>query len=224
MTMRVIDPVVPAVARDFAISAETAALLATAFTFPYALGQPLLGSLGDALGKALIIKISLAVVLACLIAGAMRQASKYCSRRGWLAGRRRAASFPWPSRWSATDSPSRTGRSRCPAFSRPIITGQLMGSIGSGLLASYAGWRTSMLAGAGLALTALILTIWQLKPRPLAVASALHACRHARRLRAGVRQSVIARLLHGGVHRRHCHVRAVPVSSPYCSRQRGAAV
>ena len=70
MTMRIIDPVVPAVARDLSVSVETVALLASAFTFPYALSQPLLGSLGDALGKALIIKICLAVVLVCLVAGA----------------------------------------------------------------------------------------------------------------------------------------------------------
>ena len=44
MTMRIIDPVVPAVARDLAVSVDTVALLASAFTFPYALCQPLLGS------------------------------------------------------------------------------------------------------------------------------------------------------------------------------------
>jgi predicted MFS family arabinose efflux permease len=66
MAMRLVDPVVPDIARDLHVSAASVALLASAFTFPYALGQPILGALGDALGKAKIIKISLAMLTLCL--------------------------------------------------------------------------------------------------------------------------------------------------------------
>ncbi len=46
-----------------------------------------------------------------------------------------------------------------------IIAGQMTGSIGSGLIGSYFGWRASMAAGTVLALIALALTVWQLQPR-----------------------------------------------------------
>lgn len=169
MTMRVIDPVVPAVARDFAVSAETAALLATAFTLPYALGQPLLGSLGDALGKARIIKLCLMAVLACLLIGAFASQIEVLFAARIVGGAAAGGIIPLTfalvgDRFSFED--------RQIALSRilaAIIAGQLTGSIGSGLLASYAGWRVSMLAGAALAAGALALTLTQLKPRRQAV-------------------------------------------------------
>lgn len=165
MTMRVIDPVVPAVARDFAVSGETAALLATAFTLPYALSQPLLGAMGDALGKARIIKLCLAVVVVCLLAGAFASQIEVLFAARILGGAAAGGIIPLAfalvgDRFAFED--------RQIALSRiltAIIAGQLTGSIGSGLLASYAGWRVSMLAGAVLAALALVLTAWQLRPR-----------------------------------------------------------
>ena len=37
---RAVDPLIPKIAADLAIDVKTAALLSTAFTFPYALVQP----------------------------------------------------------------------------------------------------------------------------------------------------------------------------------------
>jgi len=60
MSARLIDPLVPEIARDLGTSASTIAMLATAYTLPYALAQPLIGALGDTLGKERIIKLCLA--------------------------------------------------------------------------------------------------------------------------------------------------------------------
>ncbi len=70
MSMRLIDPVVPDISRDLGVDAASVALLASVFAFPYALGQPVLGALGDAFGKARIIKIALAALVLCLLASA----------------------------------------------------------------------------------------------------------------------------------------------------------
>jgi len=59
VTLRMIDPLVPEIARDLERPIAAVALLSSAYAFPYALGQPFFGALGDALGKALIIKICL---------------------------------------------------------------------------------------------------------------------------------------------------------------------
>jgi predicted MFS family arabinose efflux permease len=62
-SVRLVDPLVPDLARTFGTSLEQAALLASAYTLPYALGQPILGALADALGKARIIKACLGLMI-----------------------------------------------------------------------------------------------------------------------------------------------------------------
>lgn len=164
MTMRIIDPVVPAVARDLSVSVETVALLASAFTFPYALSQPLLGSLGDALGKALIIKICLAVVLVCLVAGAYAPNVETLFAVRIIGGAAGGGIIPLSFAIVGDRFPFEQRQIALSRVLAAIIAGQLTGSLGSGLLASYAGWRTSMLAGAVIALAALVLTMIHLKP------------------------------------------------------------
>ena len=48
---RAVDPIVPKIAADLAVDVKTAALLSSAFTFPYALTQPALGTIADFFGK-----------------------------------------------------------------------------------------------------------------------------------------------------------------------------
>lgn len=166
MSMRIIDPVVPEVARDLAVSPEAVALLASAFTFPYALGQPILGALGDALGKSKIIKVALAVLVVCLgvAAAAPNLDALFVARiiGGAAGGGIIPLAFAMVGdRFEMAD--------RQWALSRvlsAIIAGQLTGALGSGVIASAFGWRASIIAGTILSLAALIVTLWQLHPRP----------------------------------------------------------
>src|ERR1700759_2234440 len=57
--MRAIDPVIPQIAADFAVEPHTVALLATAFSLPYAIMQPVLGGIADAWGKTRLMTWSL---------------------------------------------------------------------------------------------------------------------------------------------------------------------
>lgn len=69
---RAVDPVIPKIALDLAIEVQTAALLSTAFTFPYALVQPILGVTGDFFGKTRLMNLCVFVVaissLICAVA------------------------------------------------------------------------------------------------------------------------------------------------------------
>jgi predicted MFS family arabinose efflux permease len=69
---RAVDPVIPMIAEDLAIDVKTAALLSSAYTFPYALVQPALGVTGDFLGKTRLMNFCVLVValsgLVCAIA------------------------------------------------------------------------------------------------------------------------------------------------------------
>ena len=54
---------IPKIAADLGIDVKTAALLSSAFTFPYAFTQPALGTIGDFFGKTRLMNISLAAVV-----------------------------------------------------------------------------------------------------------------------------------------------------------------
>ena len=60
------------IAADLAIDVKTAALLSTAFAFPYALIQPVLGALGDFFGKTRLMNACVLVMavaaLVCAVA------------------------------------------------------------------------------------------------------------------------------------------------------------
>ncbi|MFZ3338883.1 MAG: MFS transporter, partial [Xanthobacteraceae bacterium] len=59
---RAVDPVIPRIAADIGVDIKTAALLSTAFTLPYAIMQPALGTIGDFFGKTRLMNVSLMVV------------------------------------------------------------------------------------------------------------------------------------------------------------------
>ena len=59
------------IARDLATPVETVALLAAAFALPYAFIQPILGPIGDALGKERVMKVCLALLALALVGSAL---------------------------------------------------------------------------------------------------------------------------------------------------------
>ncbi len=63
ITNRAMDPLVTAVARDFAVDVTAAATVVSAYALPYALCQPVLGSLGDYYGKGRMLCICLWVMV-----------------------------------------------------------------------------------------------------------------------------------------------------------------
>jgi MFS family permease len=68
---RLTDPLVAVIALDFEADPARVALLATCFALPYALVQPVLGPVADALGKRRIIAFALAFQAIFLMASAL---------------------------------------------------------------------------------------------------------------------------------------------------------
>src|ERR1700732_3124225 len=73
MFFRAVDPVVPQIADYFVIDSHTVALLATAFSLPYAIMQPVLGGLADAFGKTRLMTWSLLALVVSAAIGAFAQ-------------------------------------------------------------------------------------------------------------------------------------------------------
>src|SRR5215510_13294487 len=70
LASRATDPVIPQIAHDIQVDPNAVALLTTAFALPFALVQPVLGPVGDMVGKVRVMIVCLAVtILAMLVSG-----------------------------------------------------------------------------------------------------------------------------------------------------------
>lgn len=167
--IRIIDPVVPQIARDFDTSIEMAAMLASAFTFPYALGQPVLGPLGDAVGKSLVMKLGLGVLVASLAAAALAEDFGTLFALRVAGGFASGAIIPLA---LAMVGDRFSFEQRQLALTRILMAagfGQIAGVTCSGWVASVLSWRAMMLLCAAVACVGLAMTILGLKPRAGAV-------------------------------------------------------
>jgi predicted MFS family arabinose efflux permease len=138
---RAVDPVIPKIATELAIDAKTAALLSTAYTFPYALVQPLLGALSDALGKTRVMNVSLLIIaVAALISATVSEFSLLVAMRimaGLVAG------GVFPAAMALVGDLVPVGR-RQVAIGRLLaigLTGNLLGASISGVIGDIFGWR-----------------------------------------------------------------------------------
>lgn len=164
-TIRMIDPLVPAIGRDLGIPVETAALLASAYTFPYALSQPIFGALGDGLGKARVIKVCLAVMSVSLGLGAIAASFEYLFLSRILAGVAGGGVIPVSFAVIGDRFPL---EDRQWALSRLVMSSQiaiLLGTAFGGLVATSLGWRWMFALPAGLAAMVFILTLKALPTR-----------------------------------------------------------
>ncbi|MFA5957206.1 MFS transporter [Hyphomicrobium sp.] len=166
MSMRIIDPVVPDISRDLGVDPASVAMLASFYAFPYALAQPVLGAFGDAFGKARIIKIALAVLAVCLAASAFAPTLGTLSIARLIGGAAAGGIIPLAFAIVGDRFPMSERQLALSRVLTAIIAGQLTGSIGSGFVASFFGWRIATAAATALALVAFIVTLWQLHSTP----------------------------------------------------------
>ncbi|MGE0765009.1 MAG: MFS transporter [Hyphomicrobiaceae bacterium] len=165
-SIRILDPMVPEVARDLAAQIATVALLSTAFALPCALGQPILGALGDAVGKARMIKVCLTVLVIGSIGATLAPSIEFLFAARMLTGFASGGIVPL---CFATVGDRFAMKDRQVALSRivsAIITGQLIGAIGAGLIASATSWRVVLATTMVTSLVALVAAWRWLLPLP----------------------------------------------------------
>ncbi len=153
---RAVDPLIPQIAHDFAIDVKTAALLSTAFTFPYALVQPVLGAFGDHFGKTRLMNFCLLVVaLAALVCAAATSFSLLVAMRivaGCVAG----GLFPIALALLGDLVPVHERQVAIGRLLAVGLTGNLIGTSIAGVIADFLGWRGVF---ASFGLFALIITV-----------------------------------------------------------------
>jgi predicted MFS family arabinose efflux permease len=177
---RAVDPVVPKIASDLGIAVSTAALLSTAFTFPYALMQPVLGLAGDFFGKTRLMNLSLAIVVVTTLVCAFASNFTVLVAMRILAGMLAGGIFPVGIAIVGDLVPV---EQRQVAIGRLLgvgLTGNLIGATISGAIGDLLGWRGVFLTIGGFGLVAVIaafvafrgLAVGKPKPFNLAAAAA----------------------------------------------------
>ncbi|WP_240791164.1 MFS transporter [Roseomonas sp. AR75] len=153
---RALDPLVGVLSGEFAVAAATVALLTTAYALPYALVQPILGPIGDALGKRRVIRVCLVVLTLALVASAFAPTLAALAVLRVLAGAASGGVFPLAIASVGDNVPLER---RQVALSRLLVAG-LSGSIAGGalsaLLEPFIGWRGVMLLCAAACLASLL--------------------------------------------------------------------
>lgn len=169
--MRIIDPLVPTLAAEFGRSIAQIAVMAAAFSFSYAFGQPILGPIADAIGKIRMIGACLAVLVLLSFAASLApsfEALLVLRAAGGVAagGIIPIAMAAIGDRASMADRQVTLGR-----FTVIMIFGQMAGAACSGAIAEYVGWRGVFDMAGAIAAGALLMLMLTLRPRRNAVRS-----------------------------------------------------
>lgn len=198
LATRALDPLLVGVARDFAASAERVALLASAFALPYAFVQPVLGPVGDALGKRRVIAACAAVLGLSLLGCALAPSLDALFVARVLSGAAGGGVFPLI---LAAFGDAVPVERRQVALSRVLacaIGGQIAGGVVGGLLADAAGWRGVMAICAATALLAAAVLAREVRRAPDPPAVPVDPPAILRRYRE-IAADPRARVLFGGV-------------------------
>ncbi|MGJ4939055.1 MFS transporter [Bradyrhizobium sp. HKCCYLS1011] len=141
LSTRALDPVLPHVADDFAISIATAAGLAAGYALIYALVQPLIGAAADLFGKARLMTLCLALLGVASILGALATSFTALFATRILAGIASGGVFPVAlGLTSDLVAPAK----RQVAIGRTLagsMAGNLLGATASGVIGDFIGWR-----------------------------------------------------------------------------------
>ncbi|UFN47214.1 MFS transporter [Roseomonas sp. OT10] len=160
LTTRALDPLLIGVAADFSTSIEHVALLASAYALPYALIQPLLGPVGDALGKRRIILLCCVLLTLSLLACAGAPGLGFLFLARIAAGATSGGVTPLALASFGDAVPLAQRQVAMSRFLAWAIGGQVAGGVLAGLIGGAVGWRGMMLLCALASLTA-ALVLWR---------------------------------------------------------------
>lgn len=166
LIVRIVDPLVPQIARDLVADPHKVALLASAFAFPYALGQPILGPLGDALGKARVIKWCLAALSVAMALSTIAPTIDTLFAARLLAGLAAGGTIPLAIAMIGDRFAINERQVALSQLLMAMLSGQMIGVIGSGLIGSLVDWRWVMALGTVVVVASLILSVTSLEGRP----------------------------------------------------------
>jgi predicted MFS family arabinose efflux permease len=139
--MRAVDPLVPQIATYFTVDPHTVALLATAFSLPYAITQPILGGLADAFGKTQLMVWSLVILVVSAAIGATAPNLTVLFISRVVSGVTAGGVFPIAVAIAADLVAVERRQIAVGRMLGAAMLGNVLGSPASGMVADLIGWR-----------------------------------------------------------------------------------
>ena len=139
--MRICDPLLPVLARDFDTSLAAAAATTTGFAIAYGATQLFFGPLGDRVGRLPVIVAAILIAAGASVACALAPTLQVLVVARIATGAFAAAAIPLSLAWIGDNVPF---GERQPVLARYLIgqmLGMTVGQIGGGFLADWIGWR-----------------------------------------------------------------------------------
>lgn len=168
--MRVLDPLLPMMAREFGVSLAAVAPLIAGFALAYGLGQ-LAGPFGDALGKLRVAAVAIALYAGTLVGAALVPDLGTLLAVRVLSGLVAAVAIPMMMAHIGDSVPYDRRQAVLGRFLTGMVMAQLLAGPISGLVGEVAGWRASFLllgamaAGIALLFAVLIGPAWRVPGR-----------------------------------------------------------
>ena len=138
---RAVDPVIPQIAADLKVDVKTVALLSTAFTLPYALVQPVLGTIADFFGKTRLMNVSLMIVALAGLVCAFATSFELLLAMRILAGLLAGGIFPVGMALIGDLMPVEKRQVAIGRLLAVGLTGNVLGASFAGAIGDLFGWR-----------------------------------------------------------------------------------
>lgn len=171
LAIRLIDPMVPAMAEDLATAEANISLLASAYAIPYALIQPVLGPLGDRVGKARIIIACLFVLTIATALAAVATTLELMFAARVLGGLAGGGIIPLAIASVGDHVPLAERQMALSKILTAMIGAILVGTVGTGFLATFIGWRGVFIVAAMLGAAVFVIALSSLRDKPAAAKS-----------------------------------------------------
>ena len=159
VSWRAADPMLPVMAADLQVTLHTAALLSSAYSFPYAIMQIALGPAGDAFGRVPMIRLSLAVVAASLVLTAVSPSFGTVLAARAVAGAFAGGLTPMTLALMGDRVALNLRQVAIARYLIAAIFGQVFGAAAAGMLVEIVGWRVVFALAAAIVALAGLATI-----------------------------------------------------------------
>ena len=163
LAIRMMDPMVPTIATDLGSPEAHISLLASAYAIPYALIQPVLGPLGDWVGKTRVIKFCLLILTIATTLTAIASTVELMFAARILGGLAGGGIIPLAIAAVGDHVPYGKRQMALSNILTASLGAFLAGSIGTGLLAEFIGWRGVLVVAALMSATVFLIALFTLR-------------------------------------------------------------
>jgi predicted MFS family arabinose efflux permease len=190
MSMRICDPLLPALARDFGTTTGGAAQAISAFAIAYGVLQLVYGPLADRHGKFRVVSIAVVGCAAANLAAALAPSLNFLIGARAAAGGTAAAVIPLTMAWIGDAVPYAKRQEALARLLGATVIGMIAGQWAGGLLADTLGWRSVFVALA--VLFAAVAALMHARSRRVDAKASPHAVAHASGYYARLRTVLMA--------------------------------